>query len=194
MDRLLPNLVVLGYALAFCSCSSMGRRSLPYFAPEVRLSQLSETTVQFDRSKHAGINLIIVNDLNTDVFLKQGSPDRFVKEAINVEQPIRLPDMDDRYRQFDRKLEGTGVIMHPLQYAEQFMFIWSAHKGFYHIYGFETSDGMSYLPITYYHCTDRGFYTKSIRIVEANKTVQRTGASRFARSGRRTSSTAGSRH
>lgn len=149
-------------AVFICSCSSLPFSEKPVFCPNIRLSQLSETTLEFDSSRYAGINLKIINDLESDVFFKHGSC--FVKNSINQETTHRIPDTNERYK----KYEGTGVC--PMQYAETFTFIWSGNAGFCSICDSATVN-KCYFPITYFHCKDKTFYTTTIKITEANQSV-----------------------
>jgi hypothetical protein len=130
---------------------------------------LSETTVEFDSSRYAGINLIITNDLDSDIFLRATPSDGFVADPIKTDNAVRLPDTDERYRLLDKQYEGRGIILHWVKYAETFFFVWSGNTGFQHIYNPQLSSDRSYFPITYYHCKDKGFYIRTVRIIEANK-------------------------
>ena len=154
MNRLLLNIVMIAIATTLCSCGSLVHRSRPYYASEIRLSQLSSTRVEFNHSKYDGISLIVINDLDSDVFLKFGPRDHLLKEAVNTDKSFRLADMDERGRLCDKHFEGTGVIVRPIEIAEDFMLIWAGNKGFYHYLHYEPFEGEQDLPITYYHCND----------------------------------------
>ena len=162
---------ILG-AMLICSCNSFVKiDDRPYFAPEIALSKLHESTIQYDATRFAGINLIIRNDLDSDIFLKFAPRTDFVTNSIITDKSVRLPDDDERYRLIDEQFNG---IFHPMKYAETYLYVWSGNTGFHHLYSPQLSLEKSYFPITYYHCNDKGFYTKTIRIIEANKAPEDT--------------------
>ena len=145
MVRILFSLS-LGLLLSGCG-------SLPYYVPMTALSRLGETTIIFDPAKHQGINLIITNDLKSDVFLKLATAADFVTQPVDTEQPFRLPDMDETRR----------------HQADMFMFIWAGNTGFYQIFNPVLTQGVNYyVAISYYNCEEQGFYTKSVKIIRVN--------------------------
>ena len=134
--------------------------------------------MEHNSSRYAGINLIIKNDLDSDVFLMHSPHSEFIAKPINTKEPFRLPDLDERKRQHRKSEEGKNYITHPFWTTDTFMFVWSGNTGYHHLYSPSLSADKPYFAITYYHCKDKAFYTKSLKIVEANQKVDDIGTNR----------------
>jgi len=157
-------LLMLSIGAVASGCRTLSSR--PFYVQVVRLSSLHQTTVVFDTNRYSGINLIITNDLGSDVFLKFEPQDGFESYPQHTQNPFRMPDSDERYRGY----REAGH--HPLIVADVFMYIWSGNTGWYHIIHPVLSPEKDYfLPITYYQCKDAGFSTKSLKIVAGNAAV-----------------------
>jgi hypothetical protein len=131
---------------------------------EVSLSTLTQTEVVVDLSRYPGLYLFIKNDFPSDIFLKIGPPETYLPVPRETKAPFRLRDLDEAHRR------SRGFMT-----ADEFMFVWSGNNGFiHHLFDPRLSPGKNYfLPITYYHCKDGGFYVQSLRIVTVDKKVQR---------------------
>jgi hypothetical protein len=155
--------LLLLLALAAFAVGCAGVSSRPFDIHSVSLSTLSQTTIVVDRSRYQGIHLIVTNDLPSDVFLKIEPQYYLLSAPEETQSPFRLRDLDEIYR------TSRGLTT-----ADLFMYVWSGNKGFFHhVFDPRLRPGKDYfLPITYYHCKDAGFYTRSLKIVIANKAVQ----------------------
>ena len=160
---------LLLFAVLTCSCSSLVFHEKPRCRQKVCLSALGETTIEFDSARYSGITLSITNDLVSDVFIKDIAypyDAEFLTEPVNTEQPFRLPDLDETVRQYRESIRGRGRQPFVTFVAEKFTFVWSGHTGCALIYNTDGAPAQWYVPITYYQCNDKSFYTRSLKLVE----------------------------
>jgi hypothetical protein len=172
---------VLVCALLVSSCGSLCSKDKDDLVVEIPLSTLTDANVEFDSSKFENIYIKLVNDLDSNIFVKNNVFTELSEYEINEVITYSTPSetylnptnliyaLDQTNRPISSVPFDIAVTGHPI--IDQFMFVGSGSDSRSYIFSSELIKPVNYFSITFYSCNEREFYTKTLRITSCHQGV-----------------------